>query len=100
MGVEVHPLLLPLPASGSWESCLQGHEWERAVLPLISCSTWESQPCTSPGQHNRADPGGRGAGEPFQRVIGKLAPPLICCEVAWMGVVMSMMSFPLSPLTT
>jgi hypothetical protein len=37
------------------------------ALPLTGCSTLESQPCTSPGQHSGADPGGRGKGEPAPR---------------------------------
>ena len=33
-------------------------------LPLIGCSTRESGPCTSRGQHSRAGPEGVGVGEP------------------------------------
>lgn len=40
------------------------------ILPLTSCSTQESKPYTSPGQHSTADCVGGGEGE--------LAPLLIC----------------------
>lgn len=33
------------------------------ALPVTSCSTQESMHGTSPGQHTRADPVGRGTGE-------------------------------------
>jgi hypothetical protein len=37
--------------------------------PLTGCSTQDCRPCTSPGQHSRAGPGGEGAaGEPDPKV--------------------------------
>lgn len=38
------------------------------ALPLTTCSTWESGPCTSPRRHSRADLSGRGSGETALRV--------------------------------
>jgi hypothetical protein len=35
----------------------------RGDLSLSSCRTLEREPCTSPGLHNRAGPGGRSTGE-------------------------------------
>ena len=57
----------------------------KLALPLIGCRTWESRPCTSPGQHARADPVGRGEGVR----TGELTPPththtLFCYVVAWL----------------
>jgi hypothetical protein len=40
----------------------------KLTLPLITCSTEESRQCTSPGQHSRADLGGRGTGDLVWRV--------------------------------
>lgn len=38
------------------------------ALTLTCCSTWESRPCTSPGQHSRASYGhGEFSGEPAPR---------------------------------
>jgi len=37
-------------------------------LPLAWCNTQESRPCTSPGQHSRADSAGGSMGEPSLRV--------------------------------
>lgn len=39
--------------------------WARELtFPFTSCSTQESGPCTSPRQHSRTDPIGRGSDEP------------------------------------
>lgn len=57
------------------------------VLPLMSYSTQENEPCISPGQHSRAHAGGgesKGA-SPEGENMGELEPPLICYEVAWAG---------------
>jgi hypothetical protein len=46
-------------------------------LPAVA----QSQPCTLPGQHSRADPGGRGKGEPAGSkglCVGELPCPIIC----------------------
>jgi hypothetical protein len=62
-GTEVMPHPLPFATSISWESCPQGHQLRaNAVYHQLQHS--ESRPCTLPGQHSRADPTGRGAGEP------------------------------------
>jgi hypothetical protein len=42
------------------------------AMSLTSCNTWESRPCTSPGQQDRVGPGSGGAvaGEPASRADG------------------------------
>ena len=58
------------------------HEVRRVgelALPLTSCSTWQSGPCTSPGQPSRAGPHGGGTGEQAMRP-GKLAQPVTACR--------------------
>lgn len=77
-----------LATSSSWENCPQSHELGKLFRPLTSCSTGESRPCTSPGQHSRSDHGVRGTGEPAPRArvwCGELIllPPLIWHEVSW-----------------
>lgn len=47
-------------------------------LPLTYCSTQERGSCTSPGNHSRADPGGRGTGEPCLRCEHGRAGPATC----------------------
>lgn len=57
---------LPLPLHQLWQ-------WGEAVhgvlssgdvaLPLFSCNTQESRPCTLPKQYSRADSSGMGTGE-------------------------------------
>ena len=37
---------------------------EQLAPPFADCSTWESRPCTLPGQYSVAGPGGKGMGEP------------------------------------
>lgn len=43
--------------------------WESYSCPLTGSSTLDSRPCTSPGQHNEADPDGEGTGQPALRVL-------------------------------
>ena len=55
---------------------------ELALTPT-SFNTWESRPCTSPGQHNGANPVGTGVGEPgLSSEKGGAVPILICHVVA------------------
>lgn len=57
----------------------------KLFLPFISFSTLESRPCTSSGQHSRADPVGRAVSEPGQGVsTGESAPLLIRHAAAWL----------------
>lgn len=50
--------------------------WVRGLtLPLTNCSTWESGPCTLPGQHSRADPIQASMNYPKNMSMGDLALP-------------------------
>lgn len=53
MGIEVI-------SSSSQESCRGVISSGERALPIISFNAQESQPCTSLGQHSRADPSGEG----------------------------------------
>lgn len=53
-------------------------------LPLSGCSTQDSRPYTSPGQHIRADPdGGPQVSQPEGVNIGELTPQLTCLAPVW-----------------
>jgi hypothetical protein len=52
------------------------------VRSLTACSTLESRPCTSPGQHTRVVPDGGYADESAPGVRAReLAPLIVCPEV-------------------
>lgn len=53
-------------------------------LPATSCSAQE-EPCTSPGQHSRAKPVGRGVGEPAQSCKHGRAVPITHLSYGGMG---------------
>lgn len=65
------------------------------LLPLTICSSWESWPCTVPGQHSRADPGNRDADELTPRVCGLESCSAMCLLCSGMDV--DMMSYPPGP---
>ena len=54
-----HPLL-PVAGEGPGPGVTRTGE---LTLPLTSCSTQESRPCTSPGEHSRAGSGDGDTGE-------------------------------------
>lgn len=60
MGEEMPPSSPPVPGKKTGPEVLRV---EKLFLPLTSCSTQERGPCTSPGQHSRADHHGVGVGE-------------------------------------
>ena len=47
------------------------------ALALTSCSTQESGPCTSPGQHSGADPSGMGVSELAPRYESRRTGPTL-----------------------
>jgi hypothetical protein len=55
----------------------------KLALPLNSCSTQESGPCTLPWQHNRANPAGVGLGEPPKGLRGELTLPTSGYLIGW-----------------
>lgn len=72
-GREMPPPTLPIKAwAGEREDPEVIQEGELS-LALISCSTWESGPYTTLGQHSRVSPKGVRVGEPTLRP----APPLV-----------------------
>lgn len=62
-------------------------------LQLTSCSTQESRPCTLPGQHSKASPGGGEVCVEWRGITAKAAPraivqeswtlSLVFCVEAW-----------------
>lgn len=66
VGEEEMPFPLPLITCG--RAGLEGMRTNELVPHLTSCSTGESRPCISPGQHKGADPAGIDNGEPALRV--------------------------------
>lgn len=47
-------------------------------MPLTSCNTWESSPCASSEQHNRANLVGRRVGEPALKLYTERTVPTTC----------------------
>jgi hypothetical protein len=67
----MHNWLHPWPERAG----VKGMKPRELFSPLANCSTQESRPCTSSGQHSWVNPGSGDGGE--------LAPQLVCCILAW-----------------
>lgn len=67
IGFHTHPLPPFAPETGGRAGPEAIHTSRRAVLSLTRCSTPESGPYTSCGQHSRVGPEGVGVGDPTLR---------------------------------
>lgn len=77
---EIPPSVLALTACGRWETWSCGHK--KVVPAPHQLSIQGSRPCTLHGKHSRADPGGRGTGEP---ALGRAdLPPCLCGTMSWL----------------
>lgn len=70
------PSLLPLGSAAGERTGPAGIR--RAAPALTCCKTQDSRPCTSPGKHRRADPGGKDSSEVAQGCEHGRVGPTTC----------------------